>query len=226
LFLTSKNLLKMTDSVAVLQQQIIDLQGLTSTLLLQMAEMQSQINTIPENTSRALQQTQFSPGDTAWMLTSTALVLFMTIPGLMLYYSGMVRSKNVLATVMQIFSITCLITVLWLAFGYSLSFGPASPGGGDPVWGNASRFWLVGLNIDSFHQLAPTIPETVFCAYELTFAIITPALICGAFADRMRYVPMLIFIAFWHLLVYCPIAHSVWHPSGFLYKAGVLDYAG
>lgn len=169
-------------------------------------------------------------GDTAWMLASTALVLFMTIPGLMLYYSGMVRSKNVLATVMQIFSITCLVTCLWLFFGYSLAFAPAlpSPVGQDssPVYGDASRFWLQGMRMDSYHQLAPTIPESVFCAYQLTFAIITPSLICGSFADRMKYVPMLIFMCVWHLIVYCPIAHAVWHPKGFLFKAGALDFAG
>lgn len=145
-------------------------------------------------------------GDTAWMLTSIALVLFMTIPGLMLYYSGMVRDKNVLSTAMTVFSITCLITVLWLAFGYSLSFAPAlaSPyGESSPVWGNASRFWLRGMHLDSYHQLAPTIPESVYCAFQLTFAIITPALIVGSFADRMNYWPMLVFIALWHLLVYC-----------------------
>jgi Amt family ammonium transporter len=214
----------MSNAEEVLRQQIADLQHITQTLLAQMTEIQSEKNSFPDHTSRATQET-FNSGDTAWMLTSTALVLFMTIPGFMMYYAGMVRSKNVLATVMQIFSISCLIIILWLIFGYSLSFGPAS-GDGNIVWGNASRFWLQGLTLNSYHQLAPTIPETVFCAYELMFAIITPALICGAFSDRMSYLPMLLFIGLWHLLVYCPVAHSVWHPSGFLFKAGALDYAG
>jgi len=166
-------------------------------------------------------------GDTAWMLTSTALVLFMTIPGLALYYAGMVREKNVLSTVMQSFSITCLITFLWLAFGYSLCFGPVQPPAESSQFiGDASRFWLQGMTINTVHQLAPTIPESVYCMYQLTFAIITPALICGSFADRMKYGPMMLFMAIWHLGVYCPIAHSTWHPDGFLFKYGALDFAG
>jgi len=176
---------------------------------------------------RALTNVNLNSGDTAWMLTSCALVLFMTIPGLALYYSGMVRKKNVLSTVMQSFSITCLITVLWLAFGYSLAFGPANDDNHSSlVIGNASRFWLQGMSISTYHQLAPTIPESVYCMFQLTFAIITPALICGSFADRMKYGPMLVFIAFWHILVYCPIAHVTWHPDGFLFQYGALDYAG
>ena len=144
---------------------------------------------------------------------------------------GISRTKNVLATVMQTFSITALVTVLWLAFGYSLAFAPAlllepARSGSSPVYGNASRFWLRGMHIDSYHQLAPTIPEAVFCMYQLTFAIITCALICGSFAERMRFDAMLIFITIWLLTVYCPMAHSVWHPEGFLYQYGVLDYAG
>ncbi|KAJ1425888.1 ammonium transporter AmtB-like domain-containing protein, partial [Ochromonadaceae sp. CCMP2298] len=142
---------------------------------------------------------------------------------------GMVREKNVLTTICQVFSITCLITFLWMAFGYSLAFAPVEPHKHDeanPVIGDASRFWLLGLTIDTVNEIAPTIPEAIFCMYELTFAIITPALITGSFADRMRYGPMLLFVALWHLLVFCPIAHSVWHPKGFLYQAGVLDFAG
>mmetsp|Transcript_15959 Transcript_15959/g.35320 ORF Transcript_15959/g.35320 Transcript_15959/m.35320 type:complete len:452 (-) Transcript_15959:295-1650(-) len=172
---------------------------------------------------------ELDTGDTAWMIAATMLVLFMTIPGLSLFYSGMVREKNVLSTIMQGFSITCLITFLWLAFGYSLSFAPTHQlhsDKADAVIGDASRFWMHGLKIDSVHGLAPTIPEAIFCMYQLTFAIITPALITGSFADRMRYGPMLLFISLWHLLVYCPTAHSVWHPQGFLFKAGVLDFAG
>ena len=131
---------------------------------------------------------------------------------------------------MQVFSITCLITFLWLCFGYSLAFGPAlaKPYGskGTPLFGNASRFWLRGLDVNSYHQLAPSIPESVYCMFQLTFAIITPALICGSFADRMKFAPMMLFITLWHLAVYCPIAHACWHPEGFLYIRGLLDYAG
>lgn len=177
--------------------------------------------------ARVLQEHVFDSGDTAWMLAASALVLFMTIPGLFLFYVGMVRQKNVLATIMQIFTITCLISVLWMFFGYSLAFGPAEKTGvSSSVFGNASRFWLQGLKPYSFHQIAPTIPESIFCMFQMTFAIITPSLITGSFADRMRYVPMMIFVALWHLLVYCPIAHANWHPEGFLHKAGCLDFAG
>jgi len=212
----------MDQTVAELQKLVVEL----STKVASLEEHDRKLDVyVPGETAI----TALNDGDTAWMLTSTALVLFMTIPGLMLYYSGMVRSKNVLATVMQVFSIACLITVLWLAFGYSLSFGPALPlpyNRSSPVFGDESRFWLNGMHIDSYHQLAPTIPEAVFCVYQMTFAIITPALIVGSFADRMRYVPMLIFITLWHFCVYCPTAHSVWHPEGFLFKAQALDYAG
>ena len=174
-------------------------------------------------------------GDTAWMLCSTALVLFMTMPGLALYYSGMVREKNMLACTMQVFTICCLVTFLWLVFGYSLSFGPAivnmDAATGLPVkttelWGDGSRLWLQGLSIGTYHFMAPTIPESVFCTYQLTFAIITCALICGSFADRMKFIPMIIFITVWHLAVYCPLAHANWHPSGLMKNIGVLDYAG
>ena len=130
---------------------------------------------------------------------------------------------------MQIFTISCLITFLWLTFGYSLAFGPAlyhPYAKSSAVYGNASRFWLRGLHLMSYHQLAPTIPEAVYCAYQLTFAIITPALIVGSFADRMKYTPMIIFATAWHLAVYCPVAHSCWHPEGFLFRAGDLDFAG
>jgi ammonium transporter, Amt family len=170
---------------------------------------------------------EVNSGDTAWILTSTALVLFMNIPGLVLYYGGMVRIENVLTTAMQIFTITCLISALWFFYGYSLAFGPAEADhSSSSVIGNGSRLWLLGIDEFSTHQLAPNIPEPVFCAFQLTFAIITPALIVGAFADRMRYAPMVAFMALWHTFVYCPTAHSVWHPDGFLFKAGALDFAG
>jgi Amt family ammonium transporter len=160
-------------------------------------------------------------GDTAWMLTATALVLLMTIPGLALFYGGMVRKMNVLATVMQSFAITCLVTVLWMVAGYSLAFTE-----GTPFIGGLSRALLAGMELDSVNALAKTIPESVYMTYQMTFAIITPALICGAFADRMKFSAMLWFMGLWSLLVYVPIAHWVWGPGGFLGDAGVLDYAG
>src|SRR5580700_10698756 len=160
-------------------------------------------------------------GDTAWMLTSTALVLMMTIPGLALFYGGMVRKMNVLATVMQSFAVTCLVTVLWMVVGYSLAFTE-----GNPIIGGLSQLFLRHMTIDSVNDLAKTIPESVYMTFQMTFAIITPALICGAFADRMRFSAMLWFIGLWSLCVYCPIAHFVWGPDGFLNDAGVLDFAG
>ena len=163
-------------------------------------------------------------GDTAWMLTSTALVLLMTIPGLALFYGGMVRKKNVLATVMQSFAITCMVTVLWMVAGYSLAFSDGS-GILAPFVGGLSKAFLAGMALDSTHALAGTIPESVFMTFQMTFAINTPALIAGAFADRMKFSAMMLFIGAWSLLVYSPIAHSVW-GGGFLGTAGVLDYAG
>ncbi len=160
-------------------------------------------------------------GDTAWMLTSTALVLMMTIPGLALFYGGMVRKMNVLATVMQSFAITCLVTVLWTIVGYSLAFTE-----GTPFIGGLSRFLLTGMTVESVNDLAKTIPESVYMSFQMTFAIITPALICGAFADRMKFSAMLWFMGLWSLVVYAPIAHWVWGPGGFLGDAGVLDFAG
>ena len=157
-------------------------------------------------------------GDTAWMLTSTALVLMMTIPGLALFYGGMVRKKNVLATVMQSFAITCLVTVLWMIVGYSWAFTEGTP------WiGGNSRFFLMGMGVGALNG---TIPESVFMTFQMTFAIITPALICGAFADRMKFSAMLWFMGLWSLFVYSPIAHWVWGPGGFLGGIGVLDFAG
>jgi len=160
-------------------------------------------------------------GDTAWMLTSTALVLMMTIPGLALFYGGMVRKMNVLATVMQSFAITCLVTVLWMIIGYSLAFTE-----GTPFIGGLGRLMLNGMTLDAINPLAKTIPESVYMTYQMTFAIITPALICGAFADRMKFSAMMWFMTAWSLLVYAPIAHWVWGPGGYLNDAGVLDFAG
>ena len=160
-------------------------------------------------------------GDTAWMLTSMALVLMMTIPGLALFYGGMVRKMNVLATVMQSFTVTCLVTVLWMVIGYSFAFTP-----GSPFIGGTTRFLLFGMTLDSVNDLAKTIPESVYMCFQMTFAIITPALICGAFADRMKFSALLSFIGLWSICVYAPIAHFVWGPDGFLNDAGVLDFAG
>src|SRR6187551_3183563 len=162
-------------------------------------------------------------GDTAWMLTSTALVLMMTIPGLALFYGGMVRKKNVLSIVMQCFAITCIVTIVWMVLGYSLAF--TDGGGMQKYLGGMSQFLLKAMTLDSVHSLAGTIPESVFMTYQMTFAIITPALIVGAFADRMKFSAMVLFMILWLILVYAPIAHWVW-GGGFLGGAGVLDFAG
>ena len=159
-----------------------------------------------------------SAGDTAWMLTATALVLFMTIPGLSLFYAGMVRAKNVLATMMQCFAITCVVTILWALLGYSIAFG-----GDGAWWGGLSKIFLRGVGPDA---LSGTIPETIFMTFQMTFAIITPALVVGAFAERMKFSAMLWFMAVWLLVVYAPIAHWVWGGGGWLGGRGILDFAG
>ena len=172
---------------------------------------------------------KISGGDTAWMLTSTALVLMMCIPGLALFYGGMVRKKNVLATLMQSFACTCVVTLLWWLIGYSWAFTP-----GNGFIGGTSRALFNGMTFISgetvnkltVSHLAPTIPETVYAMFQMTFAIITPALIAGAFADRMKFSAMLVFMSVWSLLVYAPIAHMVWEPTGWLNASHVLDYAG
>ncbi len=159
-------------------------------------------------------------GDTAWILTSTALVLFMTLPGLALFYGGLVRSKNVLSVLMQCFAITCIATIVWVMVGYSIAFGD---GGAANDWmGGFSRAFLSGLTRDA---ASGTIPETVFIMFQLTFAIITPALIVGGFAERMRFSAMLIFSVLWLLIVSLPIAHWVW-GGGWLGTMGLLDFAG
>ncbi|EUC16762.1 ammonium transporter [Burkholderia sp. BT03] len=177
----------------------------------------------------SVDSSKISSGDTAWMLTSTALVLFMTIPGLALFYAGMVRKKNVLATVMQSFAITCIVTVIWTVVGYSLAFTP-----GGSFIGGFSRVFMSGMTYIkgdkattlTVSHLASTIPESVYFVYQMTFAIITPALITGAFADRMKFSAMLIFMTLWSIIVYSPIAHMVWEPTGWLASAGILDFAG
>ncbi len=161
---------------------------------------------------------EISAGDTAWMLTSTALVLLMTIPGLSLFYAGMVRSKNALSVMMQCFVITCLVTVLWVVYLYALAFGDDVGG----IIGNLAKTFHNGV---SFDTLKGTIPESVFSTFQLTFAIITPALIVGAFAERMKFSALIWFMGLWVTLVYAPIAHWVW-GGGWLGNMGVLDFAG
>ena len=157
-------------------------------------------------------------GDTAWMMTSTAIVLMMTIPGLALFYGGMVRKMNILATIMQSFAITCLVTVVWMIVGYTLAFSP-----GNAFIGNMDRFLLNGMGIDA---ASGTIPESVFMMFQMTFAIITPALIAGSFADRMKFSAMCVFMVLWSILIYSPIAHIMWQADGLMFKAGILDFAG
>lgn len=157
-------------------------------------------------------------GDTTWVMTATALVLLMTIPGLSLFYAGMVRSINVLSVLMQCFAITAMVTILWVMYGYSIAFG-----GEGPYWGGLSKVFLYGVDINS---LVGSIPETVFIMFQMTFAIITPALIVGAFAERMKFSALLWFMAIWFTVVYAPIAHWVWGDGGWLSDKGILDFAG
>ncbi len=166
----------------------------------------------------ALAKDVLDSGDTAWMFTATALVLFMTIPGLSLFYAGMVRAKNALSIMMQCFVITCVVSVLWVLYLYSLAFGNDVAG----FVGDLSKVFLLGVTVDSLNG---TIPESVFSLFQMTFAIITPALIVGAFAERMKFSAMLLFIILWVSLVYAPVAHWVW-GGGWLGKKGVLDFAG
>ncbi len=187
----------------------------------------------PACDAKTLEKCTPNSGDTAWMLTSMALVLMMTVPGLGLFYGGMVRKKNVGDTVMTSFAITCLITVIFAVATYSLAFRA-----GSPFIGGLDRAFLQGIvsdiakGIGNPNQLAPTIPETVYMCFQMTFAIITPALIAGAFAERMKFSAMLWFIGLWAVFVYAPVAHWVWGPDGFLANANsdawvkVLDFAG
>ncbi|MGB2002297.1 MAG: ammonium transporter, partial [Porticoccaceae bacterium] len=163
---------------------------------------------------------ELNGANTSWILTSTALVLFMTIPGLSLFYGGLVRSKNVLSVLMQCFAITCMASLIWLVFGYSLAFGD---GGSMNAWiGNLDNLLMGNIQEDS---MAGDIPESVFAMFQMTFAVITPALIVGAFAERMRFSAMLLFSALWLVVVYAPITHWVW-GGGWLGEMGLLDFAG
>src|SRR5271156_4699056 len=177
-------------------------------------------------------------GDTAWMLSSTALVLLMTIPGLALFYAGMVRKKNILATMMQSFTICCIVTIVWTVAGYSIAFTTGNAYMGDfsrimlhgieahITKGNDSQAFVLASGIKDVADMATTIPETVYMMFQMTFAIITPALIAGAFADRMKFSAMCLFMTLWSLLIYSPIAHWVWSPSGWANQLGILDFAG
>jgi Amt family ammonium transporter len=158
--------------------------------------------------------------NTAWMLTSAVLVLFMTLPGLALFYAGLVRMKNVLSVLMQCFAITCIVTLAWVVIGYSVAFGD---GGASNAWyGGFAKSFLSGIEVKT---VKGSIPETVFAMYQLTFAIITPALVIGAFAERVKFSGMLLFSLLWLLVVYCPVAHWVW-GDGWLAKKGIMDFAG
>jgi Amt family ammonium transporter len=165
----------------------------------------------------AAEPPKIDAANTAWMLTATVLVLFMTLPGLALFYAGLVRTKNVLSVLMQCFSITCVVTLAWVFVGYSIAFGD-----GNAWWGGLSKAFLSGIDVKT---VKGSIPETVFAMYQLTFAIITPALVIGAYAERVRFAGMLVFSLLWLLVVYCPIAHWVW-GDGWLQKMGLLDFAG
>ncbi|WP_278247643.1 ammonium transporter [Teichococcus deserti] len=178
----------------------------------------------------AQEEATVNAGDTAWMLTSTALVLMMTIPGLALFYAGMVRKKNVLATMMQSFFLAALCSVIWMVAGYSLAFGE-----GGAYIGDLSKIFLSGIaeNWDKPFTLgsgdgavAFTVPETIFVMFQMTFAIITPALATGAVADRMKFSALALFTVLWSLLIYSPVAHWVWHPNGWIFALGALDFAG
>ena len=162
--------------------------------------------------------TELNAGDTAWLITATALVLFMTLPGLALFYGGLVRTKNVLSVLMQCFVIACAVSVVWVVYGYSLAFAP-----GGPAVGGLSKAFFAGVEEGT---LSGTIPETVFSMFQLTFAIITPALVVGAFAERMKFSAMLLFSVLWLTVVYLPVCHWVWASDGWLFKKNLLDFAG
>jgi Amt family ammonium transporter len=161
---------------------------------------------------------EIDSGSTAWLLTSTALVLLMTLPGLALFYGGLVRSRNVLSVLMQCFALCCVITLIWVVFGYSLAFGE-----GNGWIGGLSKLWMRGVEVDT---VSGAIPETVFAMFQLTFAIITPALIVGGFAERTRFSAMLWFSVLWLVIVYLPVAHWVWAADGWLFERGFRDFAG
>jgi ammonium transporter, Amt family len=178
------------------------------------------LSTLPASIAYAAEPPKLDAANTAWMLTSAVLVLFMTLPGLALFYGGLVRSKNVLSLLMQCFAITCLVTLAWVIVGYSLAFGDAGP---QNAWyGGFGKAMLAGIDAKT---VKGSIPETVFAMYQMTFAIITPALVVGAYAERVKFSGMLLFSLLWLILVYCPVAHWVW-GDGWLQKMGLMDFAG
>jgi len=163
---------------------------------------------------------KIDPANTAWMLTASVLVLFMTLPGLALFYAGLTRTKNVLSVLMQCFAITCVVTLAWVVVGYSIAFGDGGASNG--WWGGLGKALLAGIDAKT---VKGSIPETVFAMYQMTFAIITPALVIGAYAERVKFSGMLLFSLLWLLIVYCPVAHWVW-GDGWLGKMGLMDFAG
>jgi Amt family ammonium transporter len=216
-------------------KQFVRPSGAATSLVMAVAAMSMHLGAWAQATAPAAPTTpvrvplaQISAGDTAWMAIASVLVLLMTLPGLALFYAGMVRKKNILATMAQSLAVCALVSVLWMLVGYSLAFMP-----GDTPWlGGLGNVLLDGVYFNrlkglvSVHHLATTVPESVFVMFQLTFAIITPALIAGAFAERMRFSSMLVFMGLWSLLVYAPVAHWVWEPTGWLAQRGVLDFAG
>ncbi|HLS82271.1 MAG TPA: ammonium transporter [Steroidobacter sp.] len=194
----------------------------------ELASAESAASEMTQTGGAAEEAPALDSGDTAWMLTATVLVLFMTIPGLSLFYGGMVRSKNILSVLMQCFAITGLMTVLWTVYGYSLAFDTTGMQAGvlsfNSFVGGLDKAFFAGLTLDS---LVGTIPESVFATFQMTFAIITPALIVGAFAERMKFSAMLVFMALWFTICYAPMTHMVWSGDGALmWDWGVLDFAG
>ena len=184
---------------------------------------------VSESVSRGLDRLDlFSSGDTGFVLSCSALAMFLTLPGISLFYSGAVSIKHVMSTFIQTMAVSAVISVLWMLCGYSLVYSPSQFDINDKttIYGDLSRGWLLGMDIDSVHQLSPTIPETAFCMFQLTPAIFACAFVIGGFACRTKFLSVLVFMSLWLLLVYCPLSHMLMHPSGWLFKADVLDFTG
>lgn len=199
--------------------------GLSAAAILAALPALAQEATDATATAAAAAAPVMDKGDVSWMMTSTALVLFMTIPGLALFYGGLVRSKNMLSILMQTTMIACLVMVLWVLYGYSVTFG----GGTSPYWGGLGKVFLKGVTPDSMSatfSAGYVIPEYVFIVFQMTFAAITPGLIIGAFAERVKFTAVLAFCALWVTLVYFPVAHMVWDASGLIFQMGAIDFAG
>lgn len=179
------------------------------------------------NRVRNLDSVTIDHGDSAMMLFSCALVMLMTLPGISLFYSGAVKVKHVLTTFTQCMAVSGTVTVLWMICGYSLAFAPANGKNRvTSIYGDTSRFWFQNMELDSLHQSAPLVTESMFCMFQLTNAIISCALIVGGFACRVKFLHSLIFVCLWLILIYCPLSHMHRHPDGLLYKADVMDFAG